>query len=241
MFQVSNIFFMDPKLALTLTIFLLGVRHGFEPDHLAIIDGMTRCVRANLRLSKYVGFLFSFGHGLIIVFISLFIGIEAEKWKVPIWFEGLGTWITILSLFFLGIFNFYSALNAKRGGIIKFSGARSFLLNKFIKMDHFTPSIFEPIFLGMLFSLSFDTLSQTVAFSLSAYSLAGWLFSIMLGTIFMFGMMLTDGLNGYLVAYIINRADRKSQLISRIFGLLIGGFSIAIAGYYLLAYFYLHV
>ena len=54
--------------------FLLGIRHGFDLDHLATIDSVTRIVGENRYLSKIVGFLFSLGHGLVVILISLIIG-----------------------------------------------------------------------------------------------------------------------------------------------------------------------
>jgi len=224
-------------ITLTLLVFLLGMRHGFEPDHLAVIDGMTRCARSNNKLSKSVGFLFSFGHGLIIVFITIMISLEAKKWNIPIWFGGLGTWISILSLFFIGIINLYTTMKTNQENMIQLNGPKNLLLSKLFNLGPTTSSYWWPIFLGMLFSLSFDTLSQTMAFSFSAYTLAGQLFPIVLGTIFMFGMMIIDGLNGVLVAHIIKRADARSRFVSRILGLIVGGFSLVIAIYYLFVYF----
>ncbi|QLH42610.1 MAG: hypothetical protein HWD59_07750 [Coxiellaceae bacterium] len=75
-------------------------------------------------------------------------------------------------------------------------------------------------------------MSKTIGFSLSAYALAGWSFPIMLGTIFTLGMIITDGLNGYLVAYLIKGMDKWSQMTSRTIGFLIGSFSLVISIYY---------
>ncbi len=52
----------------------LGISHGFDLDHLAAIDAITRTVRDNRFLSKMVGFLFSLGHGIVVILISLIIG-----------------------------------------------------------------------------------------------------------------------------------------------------------------------
>ena len=47
-------------LALALVVFLLGVKHGLDPDHLATIDGLTRFNAAlRPRLARWSGFLFS--------------------------------------------------------------------------------------------------------------------------------------------------------------------------------------
>lgn len=222
------------RCSLILIVLLLGIRHGFEPDHLAVIDGMTRCT--NSKLSRYIGCLFSIGHGIVVILITVFIGFEAKKWNIPVWFDKLGQWVSILFLIFFGIYSLYTASKANRSDKIKFLGAKSFLFNKIVKIDANT-SFLVPVLIGMLFSLSFDTLSLTTAFSLTGYELGGAFFPILLGTIFMFGMMMTDGLNGYLVAYILNHVDKRSQFVSRLLGYVIGGFSLIIGGSYLISYF----
>src|SRR3990167_11286348 len=113
-------FALNAELTALFILFLLGMRHGFEPDHLAIIDGMTRCTTNHSTLAKWVGCLFSFGHGLIIVFITIFISLEAIHWKIPAWFNSLGTWISILSLFLLGIINLYITFTMQEKENIQF-------------------------------------------------------------------------------------------------------------------------
>ncbi|MHB8167493.1 MAG: HoxN/HupN/NixA family nickel/cobalt transporter, partial [Sulfuricella sp.] len=48
-------------LALLALVFVLGLKHGFDPDHLATIDGLTRFNAANNKphLSRWSGLLFS--------------------------------------------------------------------------------------------------------------------------------------------------------------------------------------
>src|SRR5258706_7038267 len=54
-------------LALIAVVFLLGLKHGLDPDHLAAIDGLTR-FNASRRplLSRWPGLLFSAGHGVVV-------------------------------------------------------------------------------------------------------------------------------------------------------------------------------
>ena len=47
--------------------FLLGMRHGIEPDHIAAIDGLTlRAHDHHERHAPWTGSLFALGHGLAI-------------------------------------------------------------------------------------------------------------------------------------------------------------------------------
>ncbi|MEG1327200.1 MAG: hypothetical protein RSD99_20050, partial [Janthinobacterium sp.] len=56
-----------PALAL---IFLLGMRHGLEPDHLAAVDGLTlRSQSVHARWAPWMGALFALGHGVTVLAI----------------------------------------------------------------------------------------------------------------------------------------------------------------------------
>jgi high-affinity nickel-transport protein len=84
--------------------------------------------------------------------------------------------------------------------------------------------------IGAAFALSFDTISQAALFSLTGAHLAGWPFSVALGLLFTLGMMTTDGVNGVWVATMVQRADRRARVASRVMGLSIAFLGIAIAG-----------
>ena len=90
---------------------------------------------------------------------------------------------------------------------------------------------------GAAFALSFDTVSQAALFSMEASNLAGCLFSVGLGALFMVGMMVTDGLNGLWVARLLRQTNRRALIASRVMGLSIAFLSIAIAGLGMAKYF----
>lgn len=52
------------------------------------------------------------------------------------------------------------------------------------------------ILVGALFALSFDTMSQVAFFSISVQAGQSWMTPMLLGLVFMLGMIVTDGLNG---------------------------------------------
>ena len=143
-------------LALMAVVYALGLKHGMDLDHLATIDGIARSNAArNPRLARSSGFLFSAGHGAIVILVAV----------------------------------------------------------------------------GALFALSFDTVSQVALFSLTARSMSGWGFSIVIGIAFMLGMMITDGVNGLWVARLLARADRRALIASRAMGLAIAGLSLLVGSY----------
>ena len=89
--------------ALCALVFLLGLKHGFDADHLATIDGLTRYnARLGRRFGRYCGALFSLGHGVIVLVIALVVGAASERWDAPQWLEQFGAWISILFLTLIG-------------------------------------------------------------------------------------------------------------------------------------------
>lgn len=204
--------------------FMLGIRHGFDLDHLATIDSITRTVSDNRYLSKIIGFLFSLGHGLVVILISLIIGGGFKPGVAPEWLHGVGDSISIAFLFLFGLLNLWNIVQHPSKKNIPTS-FKNYLSRKLIHKN-FNPIFI--VFIGVLFALSFDTVSQVVLFSLSASALAGCLFSVLLGVVFMLGMMVSDGLNGFFVSILIQRAGSVSFMFSRILGLMIASFSLII-------------
>src|SRR5258708_35676687 len=73
-------------LPLVAVVFLLGLKHGLDPDHLAAIDGLTRFNAANRpRLSRWSGLLFSAGHGVVVTAIAVAVATIAAEWRAPAW------------------------------------------------------------------------------------------------------------------------------------------------------------
>ena len=65
-------------LALVGVVFLLGLKHGLDPDHLAAIDGLTRFnARERPALSRWSGLLFSAGHGVVVTLVAIVVATVA--------------------------------------------------------------------------------------------------------------------------------------------------------------------
>ncbi|MHB8667631.1 MAG: HoxN/HupN/NixA family nickel/cobalt transporter [Burkholderiales bacterium] len=215
-------------LALLAVVYALGLKHGMEPDHLATIDGITRGNAArNPRLARWSGFLFSAGHGAIVILVAIGVGLLARRWQAPAWLDMLGAWISIAFLYALGLLNLHSVFATPAGALVAPAGPKSRLLGRLLRVSH--PVLIAAV--GALFALSFDTVSQVALFSLTATSLSGWGFSIVLGTAFTLGMMTTDGVNGLWVARLLARADRRALVASRAMGLAVAGLSLLVGSY----------
>lgn len=215
-------------LALTLIVFLLGVKHGLDPDHLATIDGLTR-FNAGLRprLARWSGLLFSLGHGVVVTFVAVAIALWAKQWAVPGWLENLGAWISIIFLFGLGLVNLLAVFTAPRNEVLRSVGLKSRWLGRFAETSH--PLLIASI--GAVFAISFDTISQAALFSITASGIAGWTFAGLLGFVFMLGMMATDSINGLWIARLLRSADARAVIASTVMGLSIAGLSLLIGSY----------
>lgn len=169
-------------------VFLLGLRHGFDPDHLVAIDGMTRSSS-----SCWCGLFFSLGHGVAVTLIGLAVALAATEWQAPVWLEQTGTLVSIAILLVLGIANLAAVLRTPAGVRVVLVGLRGrWLTERLARASH--PAVIAAI--GAAFAVSFDTVSHAAAFSLSGATMAGVLFAALLGMVFTLGMVLTDTLNG---------------------------------------------
>jgi nickel/cobalt transporter (NiCoT) family protein len=93
-------------LALLALVFVWGAKHGFDADHLATIDGLTRYnARRNPALARYCGSLFSLGHGVVVLLVAVIVSTLADGWQVPEWMAHVGTWVSICFLCLLAFVN----------------------------------------------------------------------------------------------------------------------------------------
>jgi high-affinity nickel-transport protein len=213
-------------LSLLLLTLVLGMKHGFDADHLATIDGLTRYnSRHNPKLARYCGTLFSLGHGAVVMAIALGVSLVAGQWDVPAWFGTLGSLISIAFLVALGGLNLVAVLRAAPDQLVQPIGLKGSLLGRLRHVSH--PALLALV--GAVFALSFDTLSQAAFFALTATRFGGWQHALLLALLFMLGMLLTDGINGLWIARLIARADQVALLASRVMGLVVAGISLLVA------------
>ena len=205
-------------LSLLILTFVLGMKHGFDADHLATIDGLTRYnARRNPRLARYCGTLFSLGHGAVVMAIALGVSAIAGQWAVPAWFGLLGSVISIAFLIALGSLNLAAVLRAGPDEMVQPVGLKGRWLGNFRQISN--PALI--VLVGALFALSFDTLSQAAFFALTATRFGGW----------QHALLLTDGINGLWIARLIARADQVALIASRVMGLVVSGVSLLVAAF----------
>ena len=211
---------------LCLLVFMLGMRHGLDADHLATIDGLTRFnARSNPGLARWCGCWFSLGHGAVVVAIALAVSLLSGISQVPGWLEDFGTAISVIFLLLLGIANLHAVFTSSADEIVAPVGFKGRLLGRLNQAAK--PWLVAAV--GALFAISFDTVSQAALFALTASRFGGIDHAFVLGLLFLLGMMLTDGVNGLWISRLLRRADQVALIASRVMGLAVGSISLLVA------------
>ena len=214
-------------LGLALVVLLLGMRHGFDADHLAAIDGLTRYnARARPRVARLAGVLFSIGHGLVVVCVALGVSTLSQAWRAPKWLESFGAWMSISVLTLLALMNIVAVLKTPDHEVAQLLGWRSGVFSKLLCAGN--PIMVMGV--GTLFALSFDTVSQAALFAVTAAQFGGWQPALLLALLFIGGMLLTDGVNGLWISRLIRRSDQTARIASRVVALAVSGVGLLTAG-----------
>ncbi|HUQ75146.1 MAG TPA: nickel transporter [Burkholderiales bacterium] len=212
---------VSPEIALAALVFVLGLKHGLDPDHLVAIDGLARSTR-----SRWTGLFFSLGHGIVVTLVGVALALAAADWQLPPWLEQFGAAVSISVLLALGAANLAMSIRTRRGEPVPTVGIRGrWLVERLGGASH--PIVVAAI--GAAFALSFDTLSHALLFSASGATAAGWAFAAALGLVFTSGMVLTDALNGWWVASLIGSTDARAARASRLMSLTVAGLCFVIA------------
>ncbi|HXQ30361.1 MAG TPA: nickel transporter [Steroidobacteraceae bacterium] len=212
--------------SLAAVVFLLGMKHGCDADHLATIDGLTRVGRrAGARYAPYCGVLFSLGHGTVVLAIAALVGCASEQWHTPAWLERSGVVISMFFLVLLGVLNLRAVFAAAPHEVVAPVGIKGRCLGRLAQVRR--PWLVMVV--GALFALSFDTVSQAALFAATAAEYGGVRAALWLGTLFLGGMLLTDGCNGLWIARLIARSDELARIASRVMGLAVGSVSLMVA------------
>ena len=212
--------------ALCAVVFLLGMRHGFDADHLAAIDGLTRlAARRQRAFARYCGALFSLGHGVVVLAIAATVGFLSARWAPPAWLDAVGAWVSIGFLLLIGIVNLRAVLITAPGDLVALVAIKGPVLMRAVPARN--PLGVAAV--GALFAFSFDTISQAALFAVTAAQFGGVAHALTLGLLFVLGMLAADGLNGWWISRLIARADQIAALASRIMSVAVSGVSLLVA------------
>jgi len=207
-------------LGVAITAWFLGFRHAFDADHISCIDNTTRKLMADGKRPLGTGFFFSFGHSTVIVAVGVGITFAARAVfgamvNPSSAYETAGGAIgTLLSAGFLyliavlnlivlaGIFKVFRDMRSgayNEGELEAQLQARGLMYRFFGRFMRSINHTWQLYFVGLVFGIGFDTTTEVVLLSATAYAaIQGLPFFAVLALPFMFsgGMMLFDTLDG---------------------------------------------
>ena len=205
---------------LGVTAFLLGVRHAFDADHIAVIDNTTRKLVGEGKAALGVGFWFSLGHSTVVFGAALLLALGARAMAGTVQdgdsalMQTLGLVGSVVAgtfLILIGLMNLVSVVGIAR----VFRGMRTGELDE-AELEHqlnnrgflarllggtirriTKPWHIYPV--GLLMGLGFDTASQVALLVLAAGSAAfslPWYAILVLPVLFASGMSIFDTADG---------------------------------------------
>jgi nickel/cobalt transporter (NiCoT) family protein len=197
-------------LATALLAYVFGLRHAFDPDHIAAIDNVVRKLMQERKPATLVGFYFALGHSSIVLLASIAISGTALSVPTSVFgdFNLIRTCISAFFLLTIGLANYFIL----RSLWTTFSRVNR---GEKIPSEHIDPllatqgplnRVFRPLFnivtrswhmfpVGFLFGLGFDTATEIGLFGISATQAAQgtsfWLV-LLFPLLFAAGMTLMD-------------------------------------------------
>ena len=195
---------------------LLGFRHGFDADHIAVVDGMTRArqLQGSYWSARGVGLQFAAGHSAtILVAALLFFGQGAA---LPEWLDGLGLFVSATLLLLIAASNLVHAFSASSHAVRPMGPVAALLVR-------LTGQQLHPALVGVAFALSFDSLAQAALFAShggdagtgGTAGTAGMGTVALMAAVFGLGMMVADASNGLLLSWFAQRSDTLARRASR--------------------------
>ena len=209
------------------TVFVLGLRHGADPDHLAAIDNLTRnSLSARRPFSRFVGTLFAGGHSVMVLSIAALAGLLGSRLAARgAMLETIGTWVSIVTLFAIAGLNIRQLVRNRIGAM---AGIKNSLLPRSLRA---ATSPLAAIPIGLLFGLGFDTSSQVATYALALTSGGGILLGLAIGLVFSLGMTVTDTLDSVLVYKLCTRHPLELVRATRVWIIAVTALALTVATY----------
>jgi high-affinity nickel-transport protein len=238
-------------IGLAATAFLLGVRHAFDPDHVAAIDNTTRKLVSDGRPSLTVGFWFALGHSTVVVttvvllttglgaFTAQFAREDSPLHAVTaVWGPAVaGVFLLVIGL--LNVEPFLALLRMRRDGRLGDDDApaidaalsrRGLLARALAPVARRVDRPWKMYPVGLLFGLGFDTASTIALLVIGANAVATvpWYVVLAIPVLFTAGMVTFDAANGAAMNGAYRWAHRRPR--RRLgYNLIVTGLSVAVA------------
>lgn len=185
-----------------LLMFALGMRHGLDPDHIAMIDAMTyRCLEQRPTVAPWIGTLFAAGHGLTVTAFAIVLSSVTGGLRPSPGALAVLDWLPVALLLAVGTLNLRALLAP---GTFQMLGWKKHVVPRRLQESSHPAAIF---LIGVLFALVFDTATQAAAWGYVATSEGGSYMALVVGLSFTAGMVITDTLDGRLMCRMLQRRD----------------------------------
>lgn len=168
-------------LAMAFLSFTFGLQHAFDVDHITAIDNMTRKLVNDGKNTHGVGFSFSFGHSLVVIFMALatIFFVDWSKNQLPKFQDIGGIFGTLFAGFMLlllgtinllilvGIWRSFKAIG--RGDLESAKASTNTRIFRIFKNSlNLINHNWQCLCVGILFGLGFDTATQIAVLATSA-------------------------------------------------------------------------
>ena len=200
-----------------LLMFVLGLRHGFDPDHIAMVDSMAYGRAGPRQPGWWTGAMFAAGHGVSVTLVAIAMQLlRRELTLTPAW-TLLLDWLPVVLLAIAGTVNLRALLRpvARRPGSAL--------------MRHLRGHPLAAFGVGILFALVFDTAAHISAWN-GAGTLHGPAAALLAGLAFTAGMVVVDGLDGIMMRRLLAAPGQQARY-RRAVGWVTVVFAYAVAGY----------
>jgi high-affinity nickel-transport protein len=205
---------------LGVTAYLLGVRHAFDADHIAVIDNTTRKLVGERTRSLSAGFWFSLGHSSVVFGLAFLLAIGVRAIVGPVQDQGspllqtlglVGSIVAGTFLILIGLTNLFAVVGIAKVFHRMRSGdfdeaelehhleQRGFLARLLGKVMRRVSKPWHLYPVGLLMGLGFDTATQVALLVLAAGTAAftlPWYAILVLPVLFAAGMSLFDAVDG---------------------------------------------
>jgi high-affinity nickel-transport protein len=207
-------------LGLGITAYTLGLRHAFDADHIAAIDGTTRKLMAEGKRPLGVGFFFSLGHSTVVFALSLLVALGLRTLGGELTHHGsalshvggvIGASVSGIFLYAIAAINFAVLLGIARifrqmrsgafdeVGLERQLAQRGFMNRILGRTAGRVQKSWQMYPVGLLFGLGFDTASEVALLFLAGGAASSGLpiYAILcLPILFAAGMSLLDTIDG---------------------------------------------
>src|ERR1700712_4822979 len=205
---------------LGVTAYLLGVRHAFDADHIAVIDNTTRKLVGEGKRSLSAGFWFSLGHSSVVFGLAFLLALGVRALVGPVQDENsqmlqtlglIGSLVAGTFLILIGLTNLFAVVGiakvfrGMRNGdfdeaeLERQLNSRGFLARLLGRVMRRVSKPWHLYPVGLLMGLGFDTATQVALLVLAAGTAAftlPWYAILVLPVLFAAGMSLFDTVDG---------------------------------------------